>query len=106
MTVEAGVLALRVAEQGAEEVERKLTDIDKLGKKIASTPINVPIKAPDLTLIDRQLEQLSKQVTLFQQGSKFASTKAGSLRELGQAEQQLKEIVGRSNTWLEQRIKA
>jgi hypothetical protein len=109
VTIEAGVLALRITEQGAEDVEKKLDRIDQKGKKIGNTPIKVPIAPPsstDLTLIDRQLEQMGKQIPLYKQGAQFASTKKQSLKELGDVEHQLRNIVAGSNTTLEQRIGA
>jgi hypothetical protein len=104
VTIEAGVLSLKITETGADEVNRKLTDIDRKAKAIGSKPINVPVASG--ALLDRQLEQLGKQVTLFNDGARFASTKAGSLKELGQVEQQLRGIIGGTNTSLEQRISA
>jgi hypothetical protein len=80
VTVEAGVLSIRVEQTGADKV------------------------ASDLGLLDRQLKELGRQVNLFQEGLKYAGTRTQSLRELASVEQQLKGVVSSVNTSLEQRI--
>jgi hypothetical protein len=82
VTVEAGVLSIRVEQTGADKV------------------------ASDLGLLDRQLKEMGKQINLFQDGLKFVGTRAGSLRELASIEQQLKGAISSTNTSLEQRIVA
>jgi hypothetical protein len=106
VTIEAGALALRITETGAEQVERRLRDIDNRARALGATPIRVPVAPIDTSLIDRQLAQMGRQVTLFKQGAQSAATRAGSLRELGSVEQQLRGIVAGTNTTLEQRIGA
>jgi hypothetical protein len=82
VTIEAGVLSIRVEQTGADKV------------------------ASDLGLLDRQLKEMGKQVNLFQEGLKYTGTRAGSLRELASIEQQLKGAISSTNTSLEQRIVA
>jgi hypothetical protein len=109
VTINAGTLALEITERGAAQVEEKLDRIDRKAKQIGNTPVKMPVTPPsstDLTLIDRQLEQMGKQIPLYKQGAQFASTKKQSLKELGDVEHQLRNIVAGSNTTLEQRIGA
>ncbi len=106
MTIEAGVLSLRITETGADQVEKKLGDIDKKATALGSQPIAIHLTAPGIERLDNQLEQLGKQATLYRQGAQFASTKTQSLRELGAVEKDLRGIIASGLTPLEQRIKA
>jgi hypothetical protein len=106
MTVEAAVLALRVEEQGADQVEAKLDKLDAKGKKLGAKPIELKLIAPTIERVDNQLEQLGKQAALYRSGLGFESTRAGSARELMDVEKQLQGIVGATTTTLEQRIVA
>jgi hypothetical protein len=106
VTINAGTLQLQITEQGAAAVEKKLKDIDTQAKKLGGTPIQIPVAPVNTSLVDRQLAQMGQQITLFRQGAQQAGTKAGSLRELGAIENQLRNIVAGTNTTLEQRIGA
>jgi hypothetical protein len=106
VTITAGVLQLQITEQGAAAVEKKLKDIDTQAKKLGGTPVKIPVAPGATSLIDRQLSQLGSQVTLFKQGAQAANTRTASLRELGQIENQLRGIIGGTNTSIEQRIGA
>jgi hypothetical protein len=104
VTIEAGVLSLKITETGADAVEKKLKDIDTQAQKLGGKPINIPVASG--ALLDRQLQQMGQQITLFKQGAQSAGTKAASLKELGSIEHQLRSIVAGSNTTLEQRVAA
>lgn len=106
MTIEAGALALRISEVGAEDVERKLTAIDNKAKALGNKTVQLRFTAPGIERLDNQLAQLGKQAQLFSQGAQFASTRAQSLRELGAVEKDLRSIIANGMTPLEQRIKA
>jgi hypothetical protein len=106
VTIEAGALSLRITETGGDQVEAKLARIDNKARAIGSKTVAIHLTAPGIERLDAQLDQLGKQAQLFSSGSRFASTRAQSLRELGAVEKDLRGIIASGITPLEQRIRA